>query len=211
MLESAVRKRVLHCFATGSCLVLSPCFNSFSCSFSNLDRMILFLLLSVPHSWAPRKPLRETQYWIPYIYNKHKLLMFPFIQCTRVWQITSTTASRMDEFLSMVRVDTVGQIASFFSGFFFVFVGWRDLVENSKAISTRQCHFQQWNRVMWLLLKLSKQGGEAEQVDLLPHSAKQLHQESSKTGFCEWQCWFLGAGPCLRAHIHIHRAEAALN
>ena len=61
VLESAVRKRVLHCFATGSCLVLSPCFNSFSCSFSNLDRMILFLLLSVPHSWAPRKPLRETE------------------------------------------------------------------------------------------------------------------------------------------------------
>ena len=155
---------------------------------------------------AQKTSKRDTILNTVYLY-KHKLLMFHFIQCTRVWQITSTTASRMDEFLSMVRVDTVGQIASFFQWIYFAFVGWRDLVENSKAISTRQCHFQQWNRVMWFLLKLSKQGGEAEQVDLLPHSAKQLHQESSKTGFCEWQCWFLGAGPCLRAHIHIHHEQ----
>ena len=30
-------------------------------------------------------------------------------------------------------------------------------------------------------------------VDLLPHSAKQLNQESSKIGFCEWQRWFMGS------------------
>ena len=31
-------------------------------------------------------------------------------------------------------------------------------------------------------------------VDLLPRSAKQLHQESSETGFSEWQRCLLGSG-----------------
>ena len=46
-------------------------------------------------------------------------------------------------------------------------------------------------------------------VDLLPHSAEQLHQESSKTGFCEWQHWFLGSGAMFAcAYPHTSRGSS---
>ena len=44
-------------------------------------------------------------------------------------------------------------------------------------------------------------------VDLLPHTAKQLQPESSKTGFCEWHRWFRGTR---FACAYLYHADAAL-
>jgi len=48
-------------------------------------------------------------------------------------------------------------------------------------------------------------------VDLLPRFAKQLHQKRQQLVFVSGNVDSWGAGPYLRAHIHIHHAEAALN